>query len=232
MEVLTGLPTTGSPLIVPPDERPVTDICEQWLGAGVLLADQNGDHVQVHLLQLIGDPMVASTCSWGSAVLAWLYKVMGRAAFFSAGSMRGTGDIGGFTLLVELWALERFPRNAERYIQGGLPPPPPPQRLTPFRGAFAGYLSLSGISIRWPCTWRIYVMHSTCVWILWLGFLSFYLCKFEQFFLLFPYNNNVFPLSSVDVVRRPHSGFCVGWRCIVAVRYTLVVHRLHCMAPS
>ncbi|CAN1340651.1 hypothetical protein LINPERPRIM_LOCUS38917 [Linum perenne] len=41
---------------------------------------------------------------------------MGRAAFFSAGSMRGTGDIGGFTLLVELWALERFPRIAERYI--------------------------------------------------------------------------------------------------------------------
>ncbi|CAN1120945.1 Protein MAIN-LIKE 2, partial [Linum perenne] len=147
VEVLTGLPTTGSPLIVPPDERLVTDICEQWLGvapppsairgrtvrvswvkrlfdrlsdgataevvtyharaytwvlvACVLLADRNKDHIQVHLLQLIGDPMVASTYSWGSAVLAWLYKVMGRAAFFSAGSMRGTSDIGGFTLLVE-----------------------------------------------------------------------------------------------------------------------------------
>ncbi|CAN1802274.1 hypothetical protein LINPERHAP1_LOCUS23307 [Linum perenne] len=32
MEVLTGLPTAGSPLFVSPDERPVTDICEQWLG--------------------------------------------------------------------------------------------------------------------------------------------------------------------------------------------------------
>ncbi|CAN1802272.1 hypothetical protein LINPERHAP1_LOCUS23307 [Linum perenne] len=63
---------------------------------------------------------------------------MGRAAFFCAGSMRGTGDIGGFTLLVELWALERFPRIAERYIQGGAPP-----RLTPFHGAFAGYLAAS-----------------------------------------------------------------------------------------
>ncbi|CAN1302441.1 Serine/threonine-protein phosphatase 7 long form homolog [Linum perenne] len=125
-EVLTGLPTTGRPLIVSPDERPVTEICEQWLGAGVLLADRNGDHIHVHLLQLIGDPRVASTYNWGSAVLAWLYKVMGRAAFFSAGSMRGTGDIGGFTLLVELWALERFPRIAERYIHGGAPPPPPP----------------------------------------------------------------------------------------------------------
>ncbi|CAN1821815.1 hypothetical protein LINPERHAP1_LOCUS29694, partial [Linum perenne] len=44
--------------------------------AGVLLADRNGDHIQVHLLQLIGDPSAASTYSWGSAVLAWLYKWM------------------------------------------------------------------------------------------------------------------------------------------------------------
>ncbi|CAN1247509.1 hypothetical protein LINPERPRIM_LOCUS6360 [Linum perenne] len=47
---------------------------------------------------------------------------MGRAAFFSAGSMRGTGDIGGFTILVELWALERYPHIVERYIHGGAPP--------------------------------------------------------------------------------------------------------------
>ncbi|CAN1324553.1 hypothetical protein LINPERPRIM_LOCUS33152 [Linum perenne] len=46
----------------------------------------------------------------------------GGRPFFSAGSMRGTGDIGGFTLLVKLWALERFPRIAERYIQSGAPP--------------------------------------------------------------------------------------------------------------
>ncbi|CAN1144488.1 hypothetical protein LINPERHAP2_LOCUS14131, partial [Linum perenne] len=165
--------------------------------AGVLLADRNGDHIQVHLLQLIGDPRVASTYSWGSAIFAWLYKVMGRAAFSFAGSMRGTGDIGGFTLLAELWALERFPRIAERYIQGGAPqppppPPPPPRWLTSFCGALAGYLSLSDISIGWPCTWRIYVTHLTCVRILWLGFLP-YLFKFEQIFLVFPYNNNVVP---------------------------------------
>ncbi|CAN1164429.1 Protein MAIN-LIKE 2 [Linum perenne] len=52
------------------------------LVAGVLLADQNGDRIQVHILQLIGDQRVASTYSWGNAVLAWLYKVMGRASFF------------------------------------------------------------------------------------------------------------------------------------------------------
>ncbi|CAN1268992.1 Serine/threonine-protein phosphatase 7 long form homolog [Linum perenne] len=73
----------------------------------------------VHILPLAGDPRVADTYSWGSAVLTWLYKVIGRAAFFTGGSLRGTGDIGGFTLLVELWALERFPRIVERYIDGG-----------------------------------------------------------------------------------------------------------------
>ncbi|CAN1775067.1 Protein MAIN-LIKE 2 [Linum perenne] len=82
VEVLTGLPTTGRPILVSPDEQPVPEICQQWLGTGVLLADRNGDHIPVHLLQLIGDPRVAATYSWGSAVLAWLYKVMGRAAFF------------------------------------------------------------------------------------------------------------------------------------------------------
>ncbi|CAN1323382.1 Serine/threonine-protein phosphatase 7 long form homolog, partial [Linum perenne] len=86
---------------------------------GVLLADRSGDHIPVHILPLVGDPQVAGTYSWGSAVLTWLYKVMGRAAFFTGGSLRGTGDIGGFTLLVQLWALERFPRIAERYIDGG-----------------------------------------------------------------------------------------------------------------
>ncbi|CAN1841306.1 Protein MAIN-LIKE 2 [Linum perenne] len=94
VEVLTGLPTTGRPLIVSPDERPVSEICEEWLGvqppANVIqrrtvrvawvkmLFDRlpDGATAEVHLLQLIGDPRVASTYSWGSAVLAWLYKWM------------------------------------------------------------------------------------------------------------------------------------------------------------
>ncbi|CAN1773868.1 hypothetical protein LINPERHAP1_LOCUS12687 [Linum perenne] len=47
---------------------------------------------------------------------------MGRAVFFIGGSQRDTGDIRGFTLLVQLWALERFPHIAECYIGGGAPP--------------------------------------------------------------------------------------------------------------
>ncbi|CAN1743686.1 Protein MAIN-LIKE 1 [Linum perenne] len=117
VEVLTGLPTTGSPLIVSPDERSIIDIFPQWLAVAPppnaiqgrtvrvswvkRLFDRllDGTTAEVHLLQLIGDPRVASTYSWSSAILTWLYKVMGRAAFFFVGSMRGTSDIGGFTLL-------------------------------------------------------------------------------------------------------------------------------------
>ncbi|CAN1152794.1 Serine/threonine-protein phosphatase 7 long form homolog [Linum perenne] len=32
LEVVTGLPTTRRPVLVAPNERPVTDICKQWLG--------------------------------------------------------------------------------------------------------------------------------------------------------------------------------------------------------
>ncbi|CAN1278959.1 Protein MAIN-LIKE 2 [Linum perenne] len=94
-----------------------------WVLVGaVLLADRSGDLIPVHLLRLLCESGDAGSFSWGSAVLAWLYKAMGRAAFFTGTSQKGTGDIGGFTLLVQLWALERFPYIAGRYIAGGDPP--------------------------------------------------------------------------------------------------------------
>ncbi|CAN1145423.1 Protein MAIN-LIKE 2 [Linum perenne] len=97
------------------------------LVARVLLADRNEDHIQVHLLQLIGDPRVASTYSWGSAVLAWLYKVMGRAAFFSAGSM------GALVTLADSPSWSSYgPWKDSPVLQSGtymvVPPPPPPPR--------------------------------------------------------------------------------------------------------
>ncbi|CAN1190090.1 Protein MAIN-LIKE 2, partial [Linum perenne] len=88
----------------------------------ILLADRSGDHIPLYLLPLIGDPLIASSFSWGSAVLAWLYKVMGRAVFFTGGSQKGSGDIGGFILLVQLWTLERFPHIADRYTEAVAPP--------------------------------------------------------------------------------------------------------------
>ncbi|CAN1851704.1 Protein MAIN-LIKE 1, partial [Linum perenne] len=93
-----------------------------WVLVGaVLLADQSGDLISVHLLRLLSESGDAGSFSWGSAVLAWLYKAMGRAAFFTGASQKGTSDIGGFTMLVQLWALERFPYIADRYIAGGDP---------------------------------------------------------------------------------------------------------------
>ncbi|CAN1160067.1 Protein MAIN-LIKE 1 [Linum perenne] len=112
------LPASAPPDVVIRYARAYT-----WLLLGaIILAGRSGDLIQVHLLRLVGDSAVASAFSWGSAVLAWLYKAMGRAAFFTGGSQKGTGDMGGFTLLVQLWALERFSRIADRYIAGGDPP--------------------------------------------------------------------------------------------------------------
>ncbi|CAN1145453.1 Serine/threonine-protein phosphatase 7 long form homolog [Linum perenne] len=88
----------------------------------VLLVDRSGDLIPVHLLCLLSESAVAGSFSWGSVMLAWLCKAMRRAAFFTGASQKGTSDIGGFTLLVQLWALERFSYIADRYIAGGDPP--------------------------------------------------------------------------------------------------------------
>ncbi|CAN1757239.1 Protein MAIN-LIKE 2 [Linum perenne] len=134
VEVLTGLPTRGRPVSVKIswvkeqfDRLPAgasVDVITcyarayAWVLVGaVLLADRSGDLIPVHLLRLLCESGDAGSFNWGSAVLAWLYKAMGRAAFFTGASQKDTGDIGGFTLLVQLWALERF-----SYIAGGDPP--------------------------------------------------------------------------------------------------------------
>ncbi|CAN1262162.1 Protein MAIN-LIKE 2 [Linum perenne] len=77
------LPTGAPPDVVTRYTRAYTWVL---LGA-VLLADRSGDLIPVHLLRLVGDPNVARTFSWGSAVLAWLYKAMGRATFFTDDSV-------------------------------------------------------------------------------------------------------------------------------------------------
>ncbi|CAN1182495.1 hypothetical protein LINPERPRIM_LOCUS40872 [Linum perenne] len=47
-----------------------------WVLLGVvLLANRIGDHISVYLQPLIGDPLVAASFSWGSAVLAYLYRL-------------------------------------------------------------------------------------------------------------------------------------------------------------
>ncbi|CAN1186878.1 Protein MAIN-LIKE 1, partial [Linum perenne] len=177
VEVLTGLPTKGTsgfqghsvniswvkstfdhlPVGAPLDVVTRYARAYTWVLLGaILLADRSGDAISVYLLRLVGDPIVESTFSWGSAVLAWLYKAMRRAAFFTGGSQKGTSDIRGFTLLVQLWALERIPHIADRYTASG----DPPVDVSVPRG------------VRWIPTirghqhgvrWRTYATHSTNV---------------------------------------------------------------------
>ncbi|CAN1314531.1 hypothetical protein LINPERPRIM_LOCUS29360 [Linum perenne] len=69
------LPAGATPEVVTIYAREFTWV----LVGGVLLDERTGDHIPAYLLPLIGDPAVAASFSWDSAVLAWLYQVMGRA---------------------------------------------------------------------------------------------------------------------------------------------------------
>ncbi|CAN1836323.1 Serine/threonine-protein phosphatase 7 long form homolog [Linum perenne] len=122
VEVLTGLPIDGVLVTVAVDRRDPGVICEELLGARPPAGSCTGQSVKISWVKGMFDRLPAGAPADGSAVLAWLYKAMGRAAFFTAGSQRGTGDLGGFTLLVQLWALERFLIIADRYVAGGDPP--------------------------------------------------------------------------------------------------------------
>ncbi|CAN1332345.1 Protein MAIN-LIKE 2 [Linum perenne] len=244
VEILTGLPTQGLPVLVAPDERSTSAICEQWLGVqpppraiqgttvrvswvkgvfdrlldeapeevvtyharaftwvllgGVLLADRSGDHIPVHILLLVGDPRVTGTYSWGSAFLAWLYKVMGRATFFT-----------------------------ERYIDGGDLPVddsiPRGMRWLPIIERHQHRMTMRLKDIRYTldrCTDFV------------VSLLIFVSLLVRQFIFLIFLTIFVFlPYFLVDAVCRPGSRVCVTWRSRLAGRYAHVVHRLHCMAP-
>ncbi|CAN1189281.1 Protein MAIN-LIKE 2, partial [Linum perenne] len=77
------LPANTAPEVVTFYARAYTWV----LVASVLLADRSGDHIPVHILPLVGDPVVAPTYSWGSAVLAWLYKWEQRDQHIATGEL-------------------------------------------------------------------------------------------------------------------------------------------------
>ncbi|CAN1242989.1 hypothetical protein LINPERPRIM_LOCUS5530 [Linum perenne] len=122
---------------------------------------------------------------------------MGRAAFFAASSMRGTGDIGGFTLLVELWVLERFPLIAERYIHGGVPTVddtvPRGARWLPIIARHQHRVAMHLEDIR-------YAFDLCTDFVVWFPTIS--LSTSSIFFLVFLLKTTmVFPLFLVDAVR-------------------------------
>ncbi|CAN1227630.1 Protein MAIN-LIKE 2 [Linum perenne] len=241
VEVLTGLPIDGVPVTVAVDRRDPGVICEELLGArppagsctgqsvkiswvkgmfdrlpagapadvvlryaraytwvllgAILLADRTGDLIPVHLLRVIGD---------------W--------------SQRGTGDLGGFTLLVQLWALERFPIIVDRYVAGGDPPDvdtvPRGVRWMSVIRRHQHRVAMKLEEIRYALdrNTEFVVRNLNLMYIL------------SLIFLIFPYN--IFINSPVDVVRLPRGGLSVGGRCVLACCLPHAVHRLCGMAPS
>ncbi|CAN1268914.1 Protein MAIN-LIKE 2 [Linum perenne] len=76
VEVLTGLPTTGRPLIVSPDERPVSEICEQWLGVQPPANAIQGRTVRVawvkRLFDRLPDGTTAEVITYHARAYTWV----------------------------------------------------------------------------------------------------------------------------------------------------------------
>ncbi|CAI0393752.1 unnamed protein product, partial [Linum tenue] len=53
--------------------------------------------------------------AWGAAVLAYLYREMGRSVLHMTQSSSTGGEIGGWVALLQLWAWERFPLIAPQH---------------------------------------------------------------------------------------------------------------------
>ncbi|CAN0928873.1 Protein MAINTENANCE OF MERISTEMS [Linum grandiflorum] len=81
-----------------------------------LMADRSGATVHpVYLLLLERErPSDDQYYAWGAAALASLYREMGRSVFNLEGHGKAWGDIGGWMVLLQAWALKHFPSIAKR----------------------------------------------------------------------------------------------------------------------
>ena len=70
---------------------------------GYLMPDRTGHRVSLMYLSLLGDFQSAGQYSWGSAVLAHLYREMCNATEYT------NKEISGCLTLLHLWAWDRFP---------------------------------------------------------------------------------------------------------------------------
>uniref|UniRef100_A0A2N9IHE9 Aminotransferase-like plant mobile domain-containing protein n=1 Tax=Fagus sylvatica TaxID=28930 RepID=A0A2N9IHE9_FAGSY len=84
-----------------------SELCLQLLGVSPppnnYFADKSGEKVHLMFLPMLEDFDAAGWYSWGSAVLAWLYRELCRA------TDPDSCDIAGALILVQLWAWSRFP---------------------------------------------------------------------------------------------------------------------------
>ena len=70
---------------------------------GMLFPDKSGRYVHLMYLPLLEDLTAAGQYSWGSACLAYLYRELCKATNYD------TREIGGASILVQMWAWDRFP---------------------------------------------------------------------------------------------------------------------------
>ncbi|KAL6543076.1 hypothetical protein OROHE_010596 [Orobanche hederae] len=89
----------------------------QLLG-GQLLSDMSNNKVKLMYLPLLRDLEASGRLSWGSAVLACLYRALCRA------SKPETSDICGPLVLLQIWAWERLPFARPGRLTPRLQPPP------------------------------------------------------------------------------------------------------------
>ena len=78
---------------------------------GMLMPDKSTSMVHTQYLPFLEDFEYANSYSWGSAVLAFLYREMCKASKIPDGRGRGrmNVDIGGCMVLLQCWAYYRLP---------------------------------------------------------------------------------------------------------------------------
>ncbi|CAN0923537.1 Protein MAIN-LIKE 1 [Linum grandiflorum] len=107
---ITGLPVDG---VVVFEEYPWKQYARAYALACIgsfLMADKSGVAVHpVYLLLLERErPDDDQQYAWGAAALAWLYRAMGRSVFKLETHGKVGGDVGGWMVPLQAWALERF----------------------------------------------------------------------------------------------------------------------------
>ncbi|CAN0838275.1 Protein MAIN-LIKE 1 [Linum grandiflorum] len=81
-----------------------------------LMADRSGAAVHpVYLLLFKRErPNDYLQYAWGAAALAWLYREIGHSFYNLETHGKAGGDVGGWMVLLQAWALEHFPSIAQR----------------------------------------------------------------------------------------------------------------------
>lgn len=99
-------------------ENATQQVLEQYTRAyimrligGILFCDYSSQLVSCMFLPLIEDLDKCRTYSWGSAVLAYLYREMCQATDYTK------SDIGGCIHLLHVWAWDRFPRLRPKIVR-------------------------------------------------------------------------------------------------------------------